>query len=101
MAYVLCSAWLQVTVGCVEKGDIDFRQTEGVCWPFIASPCWTCVPQFHYGVFYSYMKLREQEIRNTMWISECVAQVRLVARAKGCLEWGSGINTSVDTIPGA
>jgi V-type H+-transporting ATPase subunit d len=30
--------------------------------------------QFHYAVFYSYMKLREQEIRNLMWISECVAQ---------------------------
>lgn len=30
--------------------------------------------QFHYGVFYSYMRLREQEIRNLMWISECVAQ---------------------------
>lgn len=30
--------------------------------------------QFHYGVFYSYMRLREQELRNLMWISECVAQ---------------------------
>ncbi|KAL4574195.1 hypothetical protein LXL04_021021 [Taraxacum kok-saghyz] len=27
--------------------------------------------QFHYGVFFAYMRLREQEIRNLMWISEC------------------------------
>lgn len=30
--------------------------------------------QFHYAVFFAYMKLREQETRNLMWISECVAQ---------------------------
>ncbi len=30
--------------------------------------------QFNYAVFYAYMRLREQEIRNLMWISECVAQ---------------------------
>jgi len=30
--------------------------------------------QFSYSCFYSYFKLKEQEIRNLLWISECILQ---------------------------
>ncbi|TIB30307.1 hypothetical protein E3P86_03529 [Wallemia ichthyophaga] len=34
----------------------------------------TFLQQFNYAPFYSYFKLKEQEVRNIVWLSECIAQ---------------------------
>lgn len=34
----------------------------------------TFLQQFQYGIFFSFVKLKEQEIRSLTWIAECIAQ---------------------------
>eukprot|EP00760_Papus_ankaliazontas_P022627 PhM_4_TR18891/c0_g6_i1/m.20369/K02146/ATPeV0D, ATP6D; V-type H+-transporting ATPase subunit d len=40
----------------------------------IAMHKWSFLQQFHYGIFFSYLKLKEMEVDNIMWIAECIAQ---------------------------
>lgn len=60
--------FLKISYGASQMLDKAFYEEE------VKRLCMAFTQQFHYAVFFAYVRLREQEIRNLMWISECVAQ---------------------------
>ena len=71
-------ALCQLIIDCShvsDSGQDSTRLSSLCCGNLISNMSITILSlQFHYGVFFAYVRLREQEIRNLMWISECVAQ---------------------------
>ena len=59
----------EVTAGNVSLTDVMFLQQVEMCELAFEG-------QFHYGMFYAYVTLKEQELRNVGWIAECVIQSR-------------------------
>ena len=63
--YALYRKLFQISADNIDKSleDAFFEQEVFLCKQ-------TFEMQFHYAIFYAYLRLKEQEVRNILWISE-------------------------------
>jgi len=67
--------YVSLFASCLQMGLGESQMLDKILYEEEVRRCiFTFDQQFHFAVFFAYMRLREQEIRNIMWVSECVAQ---------------------------
>ena len=78
LSFILAWVWVEASTLCCHcrlapRNSKLSSKSSAHSWCYLLTHLFLAL-QFHYAVFFAYIRLREQEIRNLMWISECVTQ---------------------------